>query len=136
MSKCARACTACPFIKEGKAIQINNSTKWNLNRKLTCDNFNVIYMIECDIETCKKRYIGESKRSLRDRLADHRGYITNQVKNKATGVHFNLPGHSLANLKVTILEKVKKMDDQYRKEREHYFIRKFNTFYEGLNRQK
>ena len=28
------------------------------------------------------------------------------------------------------------MDDQYRKERDHYFIRKFNTFYEGLNRQK
>ena len=31
-------------------------------------------------------------------------------------------------MKVTIVERVKKNDDQYRKEREKYFINKFNTF--------
>jgi hypothetical protein len=30
---------------------------------------------------------------------------------------------------------VKSNDDLYRKEREKYFIRKFNTYYRGLNRQ-
>ena len=44
-------------------------------------------------------------------------------------------GHSLADMKMVILEKVKKNDELYRKEREHYFIRKFNTYYKGLNRQ-
>ena len=56
------------------------------------------------------------------------------MKSKATGYHFNLPGHSIANLTVTILEKVKKHDEQYRKQREKYFIKKFNTYYKGLNR--
>ena len=53
----------------------------------------------------------------------------------ATGAHFNLPGHSVANLTVTILEKVKKKCDLYRKQRESYFIQKLNTFHEGLNRR-
>ena len=43
--------------------------------------------------------------------------------------HFNESGHSLADMKMIILEKVKKNDELYRKECEHYFIRKFNTYY-------
>ena len=54
---------------------------------------------------------------------------------QATGEQFNLPEHSISNMKVTIVERVKKNDDQYRKEREKYFINKFNTFYRGINRQ-
>ena len=45
-----------------------------------------------------------------------------------TGHHFNLPGHSLADFKVLIIEKVKKKDTLYRQEREHYLIKKFDTF--------
>ena len=41
----------------------------------------------------------------------------------------------LSHLKVTILEQVKFKSTEYRKEREKYFINKFNTLYEGLNRQ-
>ena len=63
------------------------------------------------------RYIGETKRTLKDRLADHQGYIVNTDTTKATGAHFNLPGHNLSNLKISILEKVKKNCDTYRKER-------------------
>ena len=54
---------------------------------------------------------------------------------QTTREHFNLPGHNISNMKVTIVERVKKNDDQYRKEREKYFINKFNTFYRGINRQ-
>ena len=41
--------------------------------------------------------------------------------------------HSLGNMTVTILENVESEDVFYRKERETYLIRKFNTFYRGLN---
>ena len=80
------------------------------------------------------RYIGETKRILKFRLADHRGYV-NSGDDTATGEHFNLPGHSLSDLSITILEQVMKKDDLYRKKREKYFIRKFNTFFRGLDRQ-
>ena len=92
-------------------------------------------MIQCKKDNCDMQYIGETKRILIFRLAEHRGYISNQDTSKATGEHFNSPGHSLSDLSITVLEKVKKNDDLYRKEREKYFFRKFNTFYKGLNRQ-
>ena len=41
-------------------------------------------------------------------LVEHRGYINNQDETQATGKHFNLPGHSLADLSITGLEKAKK----------------------------
>ena len=58
------------------------------------------------------------------------------VRSQPTGLHFNLPGHSLANLTITVLEQAKRNSEEYRKEREKYFIRKFNTFYKGMNRQR
>ena len=85
-------------------------------------------MIIC--QKCNSKYIGETGRMLKARLSDHRGYINNQVVSVTTGDHFNLPGHSLANMKITLLEKVKVNNDLYRKERETYLINKFNTHYQ------
>ena len=92
-------------------------------------------MIECQKTFCRQKYIGETERELRERISEHRGCIHNKNKTQATGAHFNLPGHSLSDMKVTILEKVRKHDEAYRKERELYHIRKFNTFYRGINRK-
>ena len=92
-------------------------------------------MIECNIDTCKARYIGESERNFSTRILEHIGYIRNKDLSKSTGYHFNLPGHSVANMKAIILEKVKKRDENYRKEREHFMIRKFNTYLNGLNKE-
>ena len=116
-------------------IHKNNNQTWKINKKLDCTSYNIVYLIECDKDRCQKRYIGETKRSLKHRLADHRGYVQNTHLDKATGAHFNSPGHSLANMKITILEQVRKSDTEYRKQRESYFIRKFNTFNKGLNQK-
>ena len=134
MKKCGKNCTACPYIREVKSLRVNG-TEWKINQNLNCEISNCIYMIECKKENCNMRYIGETKRIMKFRLADHRGYVNNG-DDTATGEHFNSPGHSLSDLNITILEQVKKKDDLYRKEREKYFIRKFNTFYRGLNRQQ
>ena len=128
-------CTACPYIKYGKEVKINKKETWTLNRRFTCQTFNIVYMLECQIERCKQRYIGTTGRQLKFRLDEHRGYIINQVTSKATGAHWNLPGHSLADLKVTILEQTNTKDEDYRKEREKYFIRRFDTFNRGINRE-
>ena len=132
--KCGRNCTACPFIKQG--ITTNKTQTWNINKHLDCQSFNIIYLIECQKDRCQNRYIGETGRHFKFRLDEHRGYVNNQVLSQATGAHFNLPGHSLADLKATILEQVKYNDEEYSKERESYHIRIFNTYYNGLNRQK
>jgi hypothetical protein len=135
MKKCGQNCTACPYIKEGKLLKIG-STEWKINRQVNCNSFNIIYIIQCLKENCRLNYIGQSGQMLKKRLQQHRGYVINNVSSQATGAHFNLPGHSLSDLTVTIIEQVKQNDTLYREEREHYFIRKFNTFYNGMNRQK
>ena len=133
MKKCGKNCSACPYIKEVKSLKINQN-EWKINQSLDCEISNCIYLIECKKHDCNMKYVGETKRILKFRLAEHRGYVNNN-DDTATGEHFNMPGHSLSDLTVTILERVKSTDDLYRKEREKYFIRKFNTYYRGLNRQ-
>ena len=134
MKRCRKGCTACPYVRETKNVKINKKETWQINRKHDCQSFNIIYLIECNIDKCKQRYIGESKRAIQHRLADHRGYIVNNHVDKATGAHFNSPGHSLANMTFTVLEQVKYKDTNYRKEREKYFINKFNTKNTGMNK--
>ena len=92
-------------------------------------------MIQCQKDKCKEKYIGQTGRLLQFRISEHRSYINNHVTNKATGVHFNLPGHSLADMYFTVLEQVKYNDEAFRRERESYHINKFNTFFQGLNRE-
>ena len=62
------------------------------------------------------------------------GFLKRTLKfEKATGQNFNVPGHSLANMTASILEKVRVDDIEYRKERENYHLGKFSTFYSGIN---
>ena len=135
VKKCNRNnCTACPYLREGQNITING-TQWRFKKKMDCNSYNVVYAILCKKDNCKQIYLGETKRMLKFRLADHRGYVVNQDTTTATGLHFNLPGHSLADLSVTPIEQVRKNDTVYRKEREEFHIRRFNTLHKGLNRK-
>ena len=63
---------------------------------------------------------------LRDRIYQHVDYARNKTLSQATGEHFNLPGHSMHNMKFTVLEQVKSNDPLYAREREKLLIRKFN----------
>ena len=73
--------------------------------------------------------------SLKERFSEHPGYVTNQNITKATGHHFNLPGHKVSDMTVTIIEKKHSRDELFRKEREKLFIKKMNTRYKGINRK-
>jgi len=115
MKRCNKLCPACPYIQECKVI---NDTKfiWKIRNNLNCESTNVVYMIECQLQHCKQRYIGETT-YLKRRIMEHVGYVKSEMLSKATGSHFNLPGHNVSHLWVTVLEKVKKNDTIYRKGR-------------------
>ena len=140
MTKCKRNCVICPYILEGREIS-GGEFKWVINSHVSCNSYNICYMLLCMKDNCKmknkiqQRYIGETERTLKDRICEHLGYINTKKLNEPAGEHFNKPGHSKADMKVLILEKVKSSDPQYRKERESYLIRKFNSYYKGLNKK-
>ena len=116
-----------PFIKEEKVIT-QNKTRWKLNTQINCQSENVVYMIICKKENCNLKYIGESERSIKDRVSQHISYIRTKNRTQATGENFNLPGHRLHDMEAIGLEIAWKKDTLYRKERESYLKRKFNTF--------
>ena len=83
MKKCQHGCVICPLILEGK-IKKGKDFTWNLNKPLNCNTGNIVYMIECNLPNCKKRYIGESNRTLKDRISEHVGYIRTKNTEKST----------------------------------------------------
>ena len=70
---------------------------------------------------------------LKLRLDQHRGYMNNEKLDIASGAHFNLTVHSISDLSVTSLEKVKKNYMAYRKERYRDHINNFNKYYKLIN---
>ena len=137
MKKCKKSCLICPYFLEGKDIKHENF-KWNIKTSVNCATYNTCYMLICTKERCTGKdhlYIGETERKLKDRICEHLGYINTRNTSQPAGHHFNSPGHSKADMKVTILEKQFKHDPEYRKERESFLIRKFNTFRRGLNKK-
>ena len=54
--------------------------------------------------------------------------------NQATGAHFNLPGHSVSDMRVMAIEKIHERGSSYRKELEKEEIARFKAFRQGINR--
>ena len=49
--------------------------------------------------------------------------------------HFNEPGHRIEHMKVIAIEKLKNKNTQYRKEKEKFFIQKFDSYHNGINKR-
>ena len=121
------------FVKEGKSVQSTASKcTVDINTSVNCQAKNILYCISCD--KCSLQYIGESERTLKERFSEHKGYVVNNMRTKATGDHYNQKGHKVSDMKITIIEKIFSSDPAVRKEREKFFINRFNTKYKGLNK--
>ena len=62
-------------------------------------------MIAC--KRCKKQYIGETKRTIRERFTEHRQATNNPCHANTSGAvptHFNLPDHSIEDMTLIPLE--------------------------------
>ena len=46
---------------------------------------------------------------------------------KVTGAHFNLPGHSVSDMRISVVEKVFNPDPMIREQREKFYINKFEV---------
>ena len=79
--------------------------------------------------------MGETEKTLGVRFGQHRGYVRNKKIEKATGYHFNQPGHSISDMRISVMEKVWADDPFMREERETHYIKKMNTKHKGMNRR-
>ena len=74
---------------------------------------NFVYCLSCD--RCQEQYIGETEKSLAERFGQNRGYLRNKNLQQTTGHYFNQLRRSLADLRITVMEKVYSKDPRYKR---------------------
>ena len=110
----------------------SNSTKFvfKIRQDLNCSSSNVIYLVQC--KECDKQYIGETKRSLRCRVNNHRYDILNNRKSSIAH-HFNSGRCTFEDFQIIPIFKCPRLSNEeertkYRKNIERYFIKAFKTY--------
>ena len=144
-SRCGRGyfnmCTCCSNIPE-KGYKTHKCNKtgeiFEINTPVDCVTDNVIYRITCKKPQCADFvYIGQTGRRFCDRIAEHRGYVSQKKIDQVCGEHFNQKGHSIADLVPIIIEKVMPKKDEFlRLKREELWIRKYQSVEFGANTQQ
>ena len=102
----SNACLTCNSFRSDQSFKSNLTGriyKTQTCEQLTCGSSNVVYGIHCI--RCGLMYVGETGRSLQSRINGHRAGIIKDGQNLLYK-HFRLPGHSVADMKVQIFEKI------------------------------
>ena len=135
MKSCGR-CVNCAYIKTGQTVKsLASNHEVQLTESYDCQTKNIIYLIECRKTNCSKRqYIGKTTDPLTKRFGAHRGYVRNKLLAKATGAHFNLPGHQMSDMSITVVEKIYNQNPLFLREREAVNINLFNVKDQGINK--
>ena len=102
----SNACLTCNSFISDQSSESNLTGriyKTQTYEQLTCGSSNVVYAIH--FVRCGLMYVGETGRSLRSRINGHRAGIIKDGQSLLYK-HFRLPRHSVADMKVQILEKI------------------------------
>lgn len=125
---------------------IRSATIWSQTLKLfppsgcklrpgsfSCDTCDVVYLITCSL--CPTiPYIGQTSTSFRLRFNKHKSSIRLNKAGFPVAEHFNLPDHSLNNLKFAILHRGNLTDTSKRTLVETQLIHRTGPYVHGLNR--
>ena len=108
---------------------------WNITAPINCNTQNVIYKLSCTKHP-DFVYIGETKRRFRDRIAEHRGYISQKKINNPIGSHF-ATGHGKNPVDCLVAIAIERVlprgRDLIRKRRESHWINSYQSVRYGAN---
>ena len=139
--KSKKPCKVCRFTFENTHQIVPNNTSYvhRIKDNLDCQTKNGIYYWKCTYKACKDNpcteYVGKTKRTFLDRYYNHISYVRQGKLKEPSGKHFNKPGHNLEHMKGLLIERVRSNDPVTLKMREEYYIDKFDTFRNGLNKE-
>lgn len=109
-------CITCKFhaAPKNRVVSCVNNRTISVRCNISCSSINVIYIITC--RKCKMQYVGETGRSLRDRVNDHRSAIRNKSDTPISW-HFAMKEHSVADLSITPIDIVENVFIRRKKEK-------------------
>jgi hypothetical protein len=127
---CRPGCKTCIMIPNTTHFKsTNNNKEFPRCQELNCKTKSCIYLITC--LKCQLQYVGETGRTLNERMIDHRSSIKCK-RQTPVGVHFNEAGHQPSDMSVIPLERV--VDSIRRKEREQWYQTLLGTMHPfGIN---
>lgn len=124
-----RRCFTCEHTSNVQTL-VGPKSSWTVRSSYTCTTRNLIYCITCT--SCGKLYIGETKRMLAERFREHLRDIKKKSVTSPVAQHFNLSGHSIDDIQVSVLREC--TSDSERKATEMRIIDKMGTLDpHGLN---
>ena len=101
--KCG-ACAQCNSTAKSKYFRHPHSgKKIPVRGIISCATTRVVYYIYC---CCGLGYVGQTKRQLKQRIAEHRSAIRRQDMSSPIAAHFIEAGHSISSLRYTGIEHV------------------------------
>ena len=82
LKKCGKF-LAFRYVKEGKTIQGKDykgmTFSWKVGQQVSCESKNIIYLLECDKDNCKKQYVGLTHQELCECIYQNVGYVRNNI---------------------------------------------------------
>ena len=140
--RCTRpGCRLCPFtgLQPGevqRTISIHSTgEELQIRGRLDCQSRNIIYVVTCKKD--KKQYVGETGNSAEERFVGHKNTVVqacHQGTEIAVGQHFQLVGHSVADVVFTPVEQIFSRNIFVRKVREKKMINQYDLVRKGLNK--
>ena len=117
-------CSICSFSNSLKFLNLN-SLYLPILTNASCISTKVVYILHCN--KCNSFYIGETSRTVKDRISEHLGDINyfRPYEKRVTPIskHFNLFDHSLSNFSFVVFDK--DLDDDLRLNLEAQLIQLF-----------
>ena len=153
-----RACNQCPYTPVSASSITSHTTGYThqITTPINCNTERVIYAWKCtkckvnfSINTNNKipdnsnhrnieedsNYIGRTTRKFKKRIYEHINYINVRNLEEPSAQHFCKPGHKVHNILAVGIEQVRNLDPFILKAREHWIIKKFDSYRNGLNQE-
>lgn len=127
-----RGCRVCPNLWTKNAfISFSTGFRIPILHRMSCDTTGIIYVLHC--KTCNKQYVGETKRSLKLRMRNHRSEFNNTVTQYRSPLYRHADSHGCFKFYIIPIDIVGEKERELRR-RETYWIYRIKTFIPyGLN---
>lgn len=125
-------CGCCRLMSGLEVVYSKKGTPHKTPEGTTCNSAGIIYLMHCTLCEHRARYVGQTKRRLKERINGHRRDCAS--KNMPLYRHLRRANHSFETVKVTVLQQISHPTEDALLKAEEMWVRELETrIPHGLN---
>ena len=114
------------LLQTDKCTSHSTESQYKVKVAATCKTSNCVYLIQC--KRCGQQHVGETDQALHCRMNNHWADITHhRTQEKPVAAHFNSGVHTIEDMTVMVIERLRKDDAILRKIKEARWIAMLDT---------